>query len=338
MSRPAAFLDLQDDAQQPSNLFFQDLHPPQIDAQKSVIAWLSRQTASPPARLLYDAAGAHLFEHICQTPEYYLTRCEREILPKIPGVLAPYLGSHAHIIEYGSGNNAKISSLLKALPQLRHHIPIDISKDHLLLNAAELARAFPDRSFTAICADFFQALRLPPLPDGPAKAQNIGFFPGSTIGNMPEQTAIEFMTNARGALGQDCLFVLAVDRVKDPARLESAYRDEAGYSARFSLNLIDRINREMGGKLDKAAFRYDAIYNDATHAIEMYWTVERAHAASISETAIKFEEGERFLVEISRKFTIDAINSLAQTSGFELIELISDEQEWYSLALLRGRD
>lgn len=321
----------------PPNLRVIDLDPPEIDAQKSIAAWLSGTVASPPARLLYDATGAALFEQICQTPEYYLTRLEKRLLPHIPGALAPHLRSDAQIVEYGSGSHAKIALLLDALPQLRSHVPIDISKAHLIDNAQVLARRFSSHRFTAICADFFQEIALPTRADGDETLQNIGFFPGSTIGNMDNDAAIEFMANARRALGPGCLFILAIDRMKDPTILRSAYMDEAGVSARFSLNLIDRINREMSGDIDKSAFHYDAVFNPETEAIEMYWQVDRPLTAQVADKVLHFHKGQRFLVEISRKFTLQSLDDLAHHSGFDRIDLLSDSAELYSLALLRAQ-
>lgn len=318
----------------PNNLVFLDLEPATVDAQDYIIAWLSGTIESPPARLLYDDAGADLFEAICQTPEYYLTRCEQEILPRIPQAIAPALHDVAQIVEYGSGNNQKVTQLLDALPQIKAHVPIDISKDHLIANAAQLAQQHPQRSFTAICADFFQDINLPMRPNGVPVTQNIGFFPGSTIGNMPHASAVELLSKARAALGPDSLFILAVDRVKDPTVLEAAYMDQGGYSARFSLNLIDRINREMNGTLDKSCFKYEATFNSETQAIEMRWRVLRTHHAYIAGTHLEFTQGQSFLVEISRKFTPESLTHLAADAGYDVLDMLSDARDWYSLAAL----
>lgn len=318
------------------NLVFLDLEPPQIDAQKCIIEWLRGDMISPPARLLYDEAGAQLFEAICNTPEYYLTQSETAILPHLPAAIAGEVHDMAQIVEYGSGNNQKVSQLLNALPQIKAHVPIDISKDHLLANASELAAQHPSRSFTAICADFFQDFDLPARPNGTPITQNIGFFPGSTIGNMPQKDAEAFLAKARQALGPDSLFLLAVDRVKDPAILEAAYMDQGGFSARFSLNLIDRINREMAGTLKKNKFTYKALYNDAHEAIEMRWIVVESHSASIGAETLHFKEGDSFLVEISRKFTPKSVSQLAQSAGYTLLDILSDPKEWFSLAVLKA--
>lgn len=323
-------------AQRHKNLVFLDLEPPQLDAQQCIIQWLRGEIDSPPARLLYDEKGAALFEAICSTPEYYLTQCETAILPHLPSAIAGEMHDMTQIVEYGSGNNQKVSQLLDALPQIKAHVPIDISKDHLLANAAQLAEQHPGRSFTAICADFFQDFDVPTRPNGIPITQNIGFFPGSTIGNMPQKDAAAFLTKARHALGPDSLFLLAVDRVKDPAILEAAYMDQGGFSARFSLNLIDRINREMAGTLQKNKFTYKALYNDVEQAIEMRWSVIESHSASVGGQALHFEDGDSFLVEISRKFSPHSVSQLAQSAGYRLVDLISDPKEWFSLAVLKA--
>jgi dimethylhistidine N-methyltransferase len=318
------------------NLVFLDLEPPQIDAQQCIIHWLRRDIISPPARLLYDEAGAQLFEAICNTPEYYLTQSETAILPHLPAQIAGEVHDRAQIVEYGSGNNQKIIQLLNALPQIKAHVPIDISKDHLLANASQLAAQHPERRFTAICADFFQDFDLPVRPNGIPITQNIGFFPGSTIGNMPQKDAEAFLAKARRALGPDSLFLLAVDRVKDPAILEAAYMDQGGFSARFSLNLIDRINREMAGTLKKNKFTYKALYNAADEAIEMRWIVVESHSATIGSETLQFKEGDSFLVEISRKFTRESVSRLANNAGYNVVDIVSDSKEWFSLAVLKA--
>lgn len=167
-------------------------------------------------------------------------------------------------------------------------------------------------------------------------SQNVGFFPGSTIGNMPPQTATHLLTLAKRSLGQGSLFVLGVDRVKPVDVLVNAYLDKAGASARFSLNLIDRINREMAGSLDKTGFRYHAEYNKRTQAIEMWWIATKAQHASVAGVPIKIREGQRLLVEISRKFTPESVAQLAFSAGYRLRHMISTDDDWYSLAILES--
>lgn len=325
-----------DDKNQPANLQVFDYGPALSDDKTAVREWLSGASLTPPARLLYDARGAALFEAICATPEYYLTQKEEEILPRLADYLASNAPVNSQIVEYGSGSRRKIAQLLKACPQIIAHVPIDISKSHLIENAALLAHTFPDRVFSAICADFFQAIDIPSQPLGQTISQNIGFFPGSTIGNMPPATAATLLSGARQALGDNGVFVLAVDRVKAADTLVDAYLDSAGASASFSLNLIDRINREMSGNIDKNSFRYDAIFNEETQAIEMWWIVERGHKASVDGQMIYFQAGQRLLVEISRKFTASSVEALANAAGYTLQTLISTNDDWYSLAILRA--
>lgn len=339
MTSPSSFADRKvpmRTPETPENLVFLDLEPPQGNAQESLTSWLSGTLRSPPALLLYDQNGAQLFESICTMPEYYLTQCEQDILPQVPAAIMPLLHEAVQIVEYGSGNNQKVTQLLNAIPQIKAHVPIDISKDHLLENASQLAALHPGRAFTAICADFFQDIALPSRPNGLPITQNVGFFPGSTIGNMPEADAAALLTKAKEALGPDCLFILAVDRVKDTQVLENAYLDSGGHSARFSLNMIDRINREFGGALEKRAFRYDAHFNEDLQAIEMRWIVEKAHTASIAGTPLTFAQGDSFLVEISRKFSLESLSRLATRAGFDVHTVLSDPQDWYSLAILKA--
>lgn len=323
-----------DDQSSLNNLEIVDYAPVLEDDATSILAWLTGASATPPARLLYDAQGARLFEQICETPEYYLTEQEESLLPRLGDYLNQTLTDACQIVEYGSGNRRKIELLLQTCPALKAHVPIDISKAHLIENAETLAQAFPGHYFTAVCADFFTAIDIPSAPFGQQLDQNIGFFPGSTIGNMPEETAAEFLTNARKALGDGNLFCVAVDRVKDVQILEAAYHDAAGASAAFSLNLIDRMNREFGATFDTSAFRYDATFNAQTEAIEMWWTTQQAVETQVAGVPIALPKGHRLLVEISRKFTPESLHSLASLSGYHVRDILSTPNEWYSLAIL----
>lgn len=328
--------DPSNEADLPANLQIFDYEPAASDDLQAVLSWLNGQTLTPPARLLYDDQGAKFFEDICETPEYYLTQCEEALLPQLAEYLSCNARPNSQIVEYGSGNLRKIARLLDACPKIVAHVPIDVSKSHLIENARNLADAYPDRTFTAICADFFQRVSVPTTPKGINIEQNIGFFPGSTIGNMPSPIAAQLLSNARKTLGPGSLFALAIDRVKSPRILVDAYLDSKGASANFSLNLIDRINRDMEGTIDKSAFRYDALYNQEAEAIEMWWRVEASHKARVADQDIQFKAGQRFLVEISRKFTPQSAEDLAAAAGYTVSKLISTPDDWYSLAILKA--
>ncbi|MBL0915146.1 MAG: L-histidine N(alpha)-methyltransferase, partial [Sphingopyxis sp.] len=228
-----------------------------IAFRADVHAGLSQRQKAIPARWFYDATGSALFEDITALPEYYPTRSETDLLTRHAAEMAAAIGPHRAVVELGSGSSTKTPLLLEAIDPAAY-VPVDISGDFLRDSAQALADRFQALAIYPVEADFTQRVDLPreicPLP-------KLGFFPGSTIGNMVARTAIDLLRNWRAALGDGSLMLIGVDRIKDIAVLERAYDDPAGVTAAFNLNLLERINRELGGTIPVENFSHRAIWN-----------------------------------------------------------------------------
>ena len=213
---------------------------------------LHRRPRSIPARFLYDARGSALFDRICELPEYYLTRTETAILRERAGEIARRAGPGVVLVEYGSGSSLKTRLLLDALVDAEAYVPVDVSREHLAASAARLRREYPGLRVEPVCADYMTAFRLP--PGIPGQAPRLGFFPGSTIGNLLPADARAFLRGARQLVGEGGALVLGADLRKDPGALHAAYNDAAGVTARFTLNLLARMNRELDADFDLSGF------------------------------------------------------------------------------------
>src|SRR5258707_298449 len=236
--------------------------------RRAVVAGLSRSPRAIPAKFLYDARGSALFDEICELPEYYLARTETEILKRHAADIASRAGPGCALIEFGSGSSVKSRLLLDALDDLALYSPIDISRQHLDQTAAGLRRDYPALTVEPICADY---MALDGLPRIDGDARRLGFFPGSTIGNLEPADATAFVRRARRLLGDDGALVMGVDLKKDPQRLHDAYNDSAGVTAAFTLNLLRRMNRELQGSFNLEAFAHEAFYNELEGRIEIYF-------------------------------------------------------------------
>jgi dimethylhistidine N-methyltransferase len=247
---------------------FHDLAPSEDNFRDAVLAGLSHEPKTLPCKFFYDARGSALFEQICEVPEYYLTRTEIAILEEHAGAIARNIGAHCRLIELGRGASRKVRILLDALEAPAAYVPVDISREHLREAAARLAADFPELSVVAVCADYTRPFPLPPLP-GPA-GKRVGFFPGSTIGNFEPEAVVRFLAHCAELLGPEGEMLIGVDLKKDPAILNRAYNDRAGLNAAFNLNLLERVNRELGGDIDIARFEHLAFYSEEKGRMELY--------------------------------------------------------------------
>src|SRR3954469_3587118 len=233
--------------------------------RRAVLDGLSATPRSIPAKFLYDARGSALFDEICELPEYYLTRTETTILKRHAADIAQRAGPGCALIEFGSGSSVKSRLLIEALPEVALSAPIDIPREHLDATAARLRRDYPGLRVEPVCADFMG--RVPPIE---SSGRRLGFFPGSTIGNLKPDEAMAFLRHARTLLGDDGALVLGVDLKKDPQRLHDAYNDAAGVTAAFTLNLLRRMNRELQATFDLSGFAHEAYYDGVHGRIEIY--------------------------------------------------------------------
>ena len=292
---------------------FVDLHPAADRFLEEVTEGLSRPRKALPPKYFYDERGAALFEAICELPEYYLTRAELAIMAGHAAEMAGHLGQGCAVIEYGSGSGRKTRLLLKAVSPVAY-VPIDISRSQLQVTAKEIAAEFPGLPVTAVCADYSRALKLPPL--GGAPARRVVYFPGSTIGNLTPPEAASFLANAHRLAGPGGGMLVGVDLKKDAARLNAAYNDARGITAEFNLNLLARINRELGADFDLAAFRHHAFYDEGAGRIEMHLVSLAEQRVRIGAAEFAFRRGETLHTENSYKYAVEEFRELARGAGF----------------------
>ena len=312
---------------------FSDYEPTLTDERADILAGLSAAQKRLAPKYFYDRRGSQLFDRICELPEYYPTRTELSIMRSHAPAIAEAVGEQACLIEFGSGSSVKIRLLLKTLRNLSAYVPVDISREHLLAAAAGLARDFPDIEILPVCADFTQPFDVPATQQRPV-ARRVAWFPGSTIGNFEPDQALALLEVMRGEVGTDGGLLIGVDLQKDRDTLERAYNDAAGVTAQFNLNLLRRLNRELGAGFDLDSFRHDAIYNDTHGRIEMYLISQRAQQVRIGDTMLSFSEGERILTEYSHKFTPDGFAALAARAGFRREHLWCDPDRLFSVQYL----
>jgi dimethylhistidine N-methyltransferase len=284
-----------------------------------------------PPKLFYDAAGAALFERICELDEYYLTRTELAILRARAGEIAARIGPGAALVEYGSGAGVKVRLLLDALERPAAYVPLDISREQLVRVVAELSGAYPRVPILPVCADYTAPLTIPDLP---RRARRVAFFPGSTIGNFHPTEAAAFLRRVRRTLGTDGLLVLGVDRRKDARVLHAAYDDRQHVTAAFNLNVLRRLNREFRADFDLAAFRHRAVWNDRASRIEMHLVSLAPQAVEVAGERFAMAEGETIWTESSYKYDRPRLDRLVAEGGFLVDRLWTDEEAQFWVALL----
>lgn len=303
--------------------------------REELMAGLSQSPKRTSPKWFYDAAGSDLFEDITRLPEYYPTRQEAALLRAVAPEWAPLFGPGATMVEFGSGASEKTRIVLDAAPDLAAYVPVDISPDALEAAATRIRDAYPGLEVVPVVGDF---LSLDQLPEsvGQGMGRKVGFFPGSTIGNLTPEEAVAFLKGARRLLGEDALFVLGVDLVKDPAVLIAAYDDAQGVTAAFNRNLLVRANRELGADFDPEAFAHLAVWDDATARMEMHLQATRPMTVTIDGRRIAFARGETIHTENSRKFTEQSLRDLATASGWRVAAFREGPAPSVALALLEA--
>ncbi len=294
-----------------------------------VLAGLAAPQKAVPARWFYDDAGSQLFEDITQLPEYYPTRAETEILLTRASEIADLIGPGRAVVEFGSGSSVKTPLLLSAC-RPSAYVPLDIAGDFLRASSAVLAEKFPGLPVLPVEADFMRRVE---LPAEVAALPKLGFFPGSTIGNMIARTATDLLRSMRETLGEGALLLIGMDLVKDEDVLLAAYDDAAGVTAQFNLNLLARINRELDGDIPVEAFAHEARWNDPFARIEMHLAARRDVAFTVSGEAFAMNAGETIHTENSHKFTKRSAQMLLAAAGWEPRARWTDEGKRFSLVL-----
>jgi L-histidine Nalpha-methyltransferase len=302
---------------------FQAVHPfgTQDSFAADVIAGLTTQPKTLPAKYFYDLTGSALFERITELLEYYPTRCEIAILRDHAPAIASMFPPRSALVEFGSGSSRKARILLDAAASVAAYVPVDISGDFLQQDLTQLARDLPRLVVHPLVADFTKPFA---IPDELAALPRVGFFPGSTIGNFEPAEAEGFLRHIGAMLGPGALLVVGVDLVKDEATLNRAYNDAAGVTAKFNLNLLARANRELGADFDLAAFEHRAFFNAAQNRIEMHLVSTRPQKVRVNGAKIVFAAGETIHTENSYKYTISSFQGLARSAGWVPIEVFTD--------------
>ncbi len=297
-----------------------------------VLRGLSAPARELPCKYFYDEAGSGLFERITELEEYYLTRTELAIMRQHAADMAGLLGPRCLLIEYGSGSSTKTRLLLDRLREPAGYVPIDVSAEPLRRAAGAIAAAYPHVEVLPLCADFTRPPELPVPRRQPAR--RVVYFPGSTIGNFTPDEAVALLRRTAALCGRGGGLLLGADLVKDARVLEAAYNDRLGVTAAFNLNLLVRINRELGADCAIDQFAHRAVYNADASRIEMYLVSRRAQRVHVGGAEFAFAAGEAIRTEYSYKYRLRDLQEIAAAAGFEVERFWTDEREYFSVHYL----
>ena len=288
-----------------------------------VLAGLAAPIPAIPARWLYDRRGSELFDEITRLKSYYPTRTETALLHDIMPEVAARVPKGAAVVEFGAGSAAKTPILLEAIAPAAY-VPVDISGDYLEHSAGELQQRFPSIDVIPVVADFARPFS---LPAGIEQLPKLGFFPGSTIGNFVPWSATDLLRQFRALLGAGSQLLIGMDRVKPVERMLAAYDDREGITAKFNLNLLERINRELDGNIPLDAFRHEARWNDMLSRIEMHLVATRDVQFSTSTQRFRFLRGQSIHTENSHKYAPRGGRILLLAGGWTPVAEWADEAE-----------
>jgi L-histidine Nalpha-methyltransferase len=302
--------------------------------REDVIAGLSAPRKTLPSRWLYDDLGCDLFEQITRLDEYYPTRTETTILRKNAGEIADFCGSRAGLIEYGAGAGIKTEILLGALHAPDRYLPVDIAGDFLATTADRIGFRFPDISVRPIVADFTGDFNVAHQLLG--CGNRVGFFPGSTMGNLDASAANDFLRRVRRHVGTNGKAIIGIDLKKDIRTLIAAYDDRDGVTARFNLNLLTRINRELNGAFIQDHFAHEARWNDQASAIEMHLVSRGRQRVCVGGRSFEFADGETIHTESSRKYDVAAFARTVESQGWTMSDVWSDDDNLFGVFGLRA--
>lgn len=311
-----------------------DLSPTPDDLRGDVIAGLSSTPKALPSKYFYDARGSQLFDEITRQPEYDLTRIEVALLQASMPAIRDAVGPDAYVVEYGSGSARKTHLLIGGLDAAVAYTPVEISRETLLDSTQRLAYAFPEVQMLPVCADFSRPVPLP-APLIPA-ARRLVFFPGSTLGNFDEAASVDLLRAMRETMATDGRALIGIDLVKDVPAMEAAYNDAAGVTAAFTLNLLARINREVGADFDRRRFAHRAVFSAERSRIETHIVSRVAQRVHVAGRPFDFDADEPIHVEISHKYTDAHFDALAARAGLRVIRRWNAPGERFGLRLLEA--
>jgi dimethylhistidine N-methyltransferase len=309
-----------------------DLEPDTEQFLEETLAGLRQDPKVIPCKYLYDERGSRLFDAICELHEYYPTRTEIMIMEEHGADMAERLGSGCLLIEYGSGSSTKTPILLRYLKQSAGYVPVEIAREHLLQSADRLKSDFPHLKILPVCADYTRPLNLPEIDR--EVTRRVVYYPGSTIGNFHPDDAVDFLRGIAEVCGEGGGLLLGVDLQKKQETLEAAYNDGARVTAEFNLNVLHRINRELGADFDVDQFEHHAIYRDDPPRIEMHLFSQSEQTVTIDGEKFTFAEGESIHTESSFKYTYDGFAELAEAAGFTVEMVWTDPEQLFSVQYL----
>ena len=293
-----------------------------------VLAGLAATPKSISCRWLYDDEGSEIFEEITRLEEYYPSRTEAGILSRKSRDIADFVGPDAAVLEYGAGAGVKSRLLLSALRSPSSYIPVDIAGDFLAATSAGMREAFPGLDVLPIEADFTRDFA---LPSGLSKERRVAFFPGSTIGNFSPREASALLGRMRRHTGPNGVAIVGADLRKEVDTLLAAYDDREGVTSRFNLNLLARINKELGGDFRPEAFAHEARWNAAESAVEMHLVSEQDQAVSLGGRSFEFQRGESIHTESSRKYDLESFEALVGGTGWRVDRAWSDDRKLFAV-------
>jgi len=314
-----------------NRLALHDVSPQQTAELTEVLRGLRSPQKELPCKLLYDEIGSQLFEEITTLDDYYPTRVELRIMRTASAEMAARIGPDCVLIEYGSGSSTKTPLLLEQLVRPAAYVPLDISRELLELSAAALAETFPTLRVVPVHADYTATLELPAdLPRG----RCVAYYPGSTIGNFVPEDARRFLARIGEVCGPDGGLLLGVDLKKDPLMLHRAYNDALGVTAAFNLNILARLNRELGANFDLRQFRHYAFYNPVFERVEMHLVSLAEQTVTVAGVVIPFDRGESIWTEASYKYTPREFAALAAGAGWQVTQYWTDDRGLFSVQYL----
>lgn len=310
-----------------------DFSPDDEVMLQDVLRGLALPEKNIPSLYFYDQRGSELFDAITELPEYYPTRTEIGILERYGQEMADTIGPGVRLIELGSGSALKTELLLSRLHEPAAYVPVEISREHLLASAARIAADFPGLEVLPVTADFTEPFELPE-PKRHRVQRNVAFFPGSTIGNFPRRMAANLLRATSLEVGAGGAMLIGVDLEKDRETLERAYNDAAGVTADFNLNLLLRLNRELGADFDLDAFRHEARWDEQGGRIEMRLVSTRPQTVRVAGQEFSFAQDEPLVTEYSHKYALETFRALAESNGFRVARVWTDAERLFSVQLL----
>lgn len=299
---------------------------------QDVLSGLSSVQKMLPSKYFYDERGSQLFDDICELDEYYVTRTEAVLMTTCVSEIAEVIGPNALLVEYGSGSSIKTKLLLQNLRQPAGYVPIDISGEYLNQVGIGLRSEFPHIEVLPVAADFTKNFQIPATRSNVER--KVVYFPGSTIGNFQRHDALNLLQDMSDVAGQAGGILIGVDLDKDRDVLHAAYNDAKGVTAEFNLNVLSRINRELGGNFDVSRFDHKAIFNEHESRIEMHLISNCDQSVEVQGSTFKFAVGESILTEYSHKYTIDSFSRMALTAGLTARNVWSDPNEMFAIFYL----